>query len=531
MKHARLFLLLIISSLLFSCKKDKHKEEEWKPDPNCTYVASGKLMVNPYSTGRLAVSTGVGDLKPTHMYIKVLADNPEVVQLLEASGDFLPFDWRREPNADLSHHIESDEKGLWMYGMVPVSQLQKISRYEVLDDAYYPQAGDPVWQKLYGEISNPNAKASRQPVMGSVMFYDPIDGVNKPLKGITVIIRDAGRITQAITDEAGAFSAGNQISSDKAEVLLKFESSSLEVRTLDLNNPGLALTPSTISLGMKEKCAFQQLQIQIGTETKSNDLYYNAAAYFSYQQFREFAAANGYGIPDKKLNLWVAKDVEFSTGYAAPMLRHVGSEHGARDLLVKLFNFPPNLANGLANLIKKDLPDIYAPYESKDPDRTSPYHLETLYHEFGHSTQYTRSGKEFWSDYIEHIFNNGGYGSGGGSVPGLVAMSEAWAEDFSFEMLAKVYGSEKYPHEIRDRNVWTAYRWIPVGIYYDLIDEEKNEDFDNVGGFTFPELYQIFAPDVRNPQQFRDQLFIKYPAKAEPQRDAIFNLFSRYGYN
>jgi hypothetical protein len=67
-------------------------------------------------------------------------------------------------------------------------------------------------------------------------------------------------------------------------------------------------------------------------------------------------------------------------------------------------------------------------------------------------------------------------------------------------------------------------------LYYDLLDDNKNESYDNVSGFTFPELYQIFGPDVKSPQQFRDQLFIKYPEKAESQREAIINLFTYYGY-
>ena len=109
-------------------------------------------------------------------------------------------------------------------------------------------------------------------------------------------------------------------------------------------------------------------------------------------------------------------------------------------------------------------------------------------------------------------------------------MSESWAEDFSFELLSKVYGAEKYTPAIRDKNRWGGYPWVPVGIYYDLLDPEKNETFDNVSGFTFPEIYQVFGPDVKSPQQFRDQLFIKYPAKAEAQRNAIFGLYTYYGY-
>ena len=183
------------------------------------------------------------------------------------------------------------------------------------------------------------------------------------------------------------------------------------------------------------------------------------------------------------------------------------------------------------NLIKKDLPDIYAPYYSDDSSRTSPGHIETLNHEFGHATQFTKSGKEFWSIYIKHIFENGGYGNGNGTASGIVAMSESWAEDFSFELLSQVYGADKYTPEIREKNYWYGYNWIPVGIYYDLMDaDNERESYDRVSGFKFPELYQIFGPEIKSPQQFRDQLFVKYPTKAEAQREEIINLFTYYGY-
>lgn len=515
----RAVLLCIIGTVfLFSCKKDQHKEDEHTLDPNCTYVANGRAITHEYQVENAEELTGKKNLQPNRFYVKTFISQAEDLEKLNELGDFLPFDWRFEPNANLSHNIEASDNGVWMYGVVTNAKKGLLNSYETLDEMYYLDENEVAGRMAAHQIT------------GKVEFYDPIDKKIKPLKDITVIVKDGGKMLQAVTDRSGNFTINNRIYAEKAEVLLKFDNPTLEIRTLDLKNLGLILTPNTISLGMMGKCAFDQLNISIGTETKNNDLYNSAAAYFSYQQFKEFAAANGYGIPEKKLNLWIARDVEFSTGYAAPMLRHVGSDQGTKDLLVKLFNIPANLAGNLANLIKKDLPDVYAPYESTDNDRTSPYHIETLYHEFGHCTQYTRSGNAFWSDYIEHIFNNGGYGSGGGTVPGLVAMSESWAEDFSFEMLSQVYGATLYPHELRDKNVWTAYRWIPVGIYYDLMDEEKNEVFDNVGGFTFPELYQIFGPDVRTPQQFRDQLFIKYPAKAEPQRDAIVALFKQYGY-
>lgn len=524
--YQKIFLLAVLIWTV-GCKKDKNLSGEFQPDPNCTYVSNGRMLTNPYVLNGGKTENGKL-VEANHLYIKILVENQEELNALEQIGQFLPFEWNREPQFDLSHEINTESNGIWMYGVIPTHAKNKVRNVVVLDELYYPEKGDGVYGELYGSELNNGRAASA--ITGSVKFKDPIDHQYKSLQNIKVIIKDGGKMIETLTDESGAFYSNQKIASEKAEVLLKFDNNTMEIRTLDMKNLALILSPNTISLGVMGKCAFQQLKIEIDENTKSNDLYYSVSAYFAYQNFRKFASENGYGVPEKKLNIWVAKDVELSSGYAAPMLRHVGSDKGTKDLLVKLFNLPANIANNLANLIKKDLPDVYAPYENADPDRTTPYNIETLYHEFGHSTQYTRVGNAFWTDYIEHIFNNGGYGNGGNVASGLVAMSESWAEDFSFELLSKMYGTQKYPHTDRDRNIWSGYRWIPVGIYYDLHDEDSNESYDQVSGFTFPELYQIFGPEVRTPQQFRDRLFVKYPAKAEPQRVAIHALFKLYGY-
>jgi hypothetical protein len=526
MKHRILIFISILSIFTFSCKKDKDNSTE--PIDNCTYLANGKVLTNPYGVQKIATDANIKNLEPSHFYVKTFVKNSEEFNIINQNGEFLPFDWRKEPNKNLSHETESNSDGVWMYGIVSKDKIQQISNYEVLENSYYPEKGDGIFEKMY--TSNSNAKSTSATINGKVEFYDPIDKSYHPLKNITVIIKDAGKMIEGTTNENGDFNIDKKIYSDKVEVMLKFDSKDMEIRALDLKNLGLILAPSVYTVGMMGNCALDQLDIQVGPGTKNNELYNCSAGFYAYQQFREFSAANGYGIPDGKLNFWIAKDASLSSGYAAPMLRHVGADQGAKELLMNLFGIPANLAGSLANLIKKDLPDIYAPYYSTDSSRTSPGHIETLFHEFGHSTQFTRSGKDFWGIYIKHIFENGGYGDGNGTAPSIVAMSESWAEDFSFELLSKVYGSDKYTPEIRDKNKWSGYPWIPVGLYYDLLDDNKNESYDNVSGFTFPELYQIFGPDVKSPQQFRDQLFIKYPEKAESQREAIINLFTYYGY-
>jgi hypothetical protein len=521
-----LILAAVIINLTASCKKEK----ETGLDSNCVYTAAGRWMGNPYEIGNLSARTGMKVQQASHLYVRVWITESEAFREWEAIGDFLPFDRRYEPQANGFHRLESGKgQGLWLYGMVPAS-AQLPGAYEVLEKCFLPEPGDAVWNVLLKENNNPEAR-NGVPIKGKLTFFDPISQQNMPLSGVKVIIQDGGRSLNAVTQEDGSFSNPNRIFASQAEVLLRFEDAHMEIRTLDLDNLGGILTPNILSFGMINQCAFENLQLEIGSKTTNATLQASAASWYVYNRFKEFATAKGYGIPPKKLNFWAARNAPINDSYSAPMLRHVGAQQGAKELLQQLFGLPPSIANPLSTLIKNDLPDVYAPYYDVNTNRTPPGYIETLFHEFGHSTHYVKAGNSFWSKYIEHIFTNGGYGDGTQPLSGLVAMSESWAEDFSLEVLTYFYGPEKYPPSLRDANTWSGYRWIPVGVYYDLHDDDGGaEAFDKVKGFSFKEMYDLFSPETDHPAKFRNLLMLTYPYKSSGQEADIEALYQHYGW-
>lgn len=523
------FLLTIVSFTFISCKKDKNTPPPVVPD-TCDYKTAGLQKDDPYALSvmqKLAAKNGLKAPLASHKYVKVKIANADEYQRLMQLGEFFPFDISKEPSADLQHPIESDEKGLWMYGLVPVNASLNFSETLNLYDVYIPDEKSEMYQLLNPSVAT--AKTTATTIQGAVKYYDPIAKELKGIKGIKISIIDGTRNYGTITGDDGSFAIDKSIISEEAEVLLKFDNTYMEIRTLDFDNLLGILAPNTLSVGMKKACAFANLNIEIGSETKNATLQHTVAALHVYNQFSDFAKAQGYGLPTKKVNLWVAKDAAINGSYAAPMLRNVNVRFEARDLLANLFGIPPSLANTLANAIKNDLPDIYAPFYTTNPNRTPIGYLEALFHEFSHATHFTKAGPAYWSRYIEHIYGTGGYGEGNDAESGLVALSEAFAEDLSLEALAFTYGNEIYNASLRDANTSPAYPWIPWGIYYDMNDIADNESFDQIGGFSFRQLYDLFGPDVDNPEKFKSKLFLQYAVSADNQNKTE-TLFEHYGF-
>src|SRR5690606_37740808 len=105
-----------LSLFSFSCKKDKDNSTE--PIDNCTYIANGKVITNPYGVQKIGHEVGITNLEASHLYIKTFVKSAEELEKINLQGEFLPFDWRKEPNKNLSHETESSAEGIWMYGVV-----------------------------------------------------------------------------------------------------------------------------------------------------------------------------------------------------------------------------------------------------------------------------------------------------------------------------------------------------------------------------------------------------------------------------
>ncbi len=503
----RYTLILLACIVIFGCKKNSEN-----PGDTCSVEIIHQLK-NPYELSSEKMLTGK---KATHEYVKFHIQNIKQYQALEAKGVFLldhPFD--AIPDKNLQYNTEHTKQYGVYYGVVPADVNISDYQAEKIADLDMPE-GNPT-----GRIST---DANRQ-FEGTITFFDPVDSVQKPLKGVQVIIKDFTKTASGITNEDGHFAFSTpSITSDTAEVIIRFDNDYLQIHTLDANDLFGVFSTNTFSLGFKKSCAFTNLNIEIGRQFNDATLQHSCAVLHALNEYKVFAAHYGFLMPDKKFYFWLGKEAPISTSYATPMLHHMTQQSisNPTQLLSNLFGIPADLANLLSLVIGDQLPDVYAPYYMRYSSAARASFIETMFHELSHASHFAKVGPDFWVPYVEYIYGHGGYGEPSFTNSGIISLSEAWAEDCSNIGLNYIYGKQKY----LDFNETPPADWIPYGLYHDLLDAGTNEAFDNVSGISFPQVYLLFTSDTRNLGMLKAKLKAIYPS----QEAAIEILFNHYGY-
>ncbi|HRG35152.1 MAG: hypothetical protein U0T07_02825 [Chitinophagales bacterium] len=502
----RLLILLFCCTILFSCKKEKPIAE------TCTVEINQRLK-NP---NELSSEISLDKKIATHHYVKFHIYNIQQYHALEKQGIILldhPFD--AIPDKNLQYETAHTKQYGIYYGVAPKSVNIDNYEKEILSALYMPEVSTTM---------RTSETPSKQ-FAGSIKFFDPIDSLLKPLKGVQIIIKEHTKMAIGLTDENGNFSFESQaITADTAEVLLKFDNDYLQIHTLDAANLFGIFGVNTYSLGFRKSCAFTDLQIEIGRTFNNAALHHSCAALLALNSFKKFASNSSFLMPTKKFNFWLGKEAPISTSYATPMLHNMTQQQIANPtrLITNLFGVSEDIAELLSYIIGDQLPDIYAPYYSIYATTARASFIETMYHELAHASHFAKVGTDFWLPYVEYIYTNGGYGEPTFSNSGIIGLSEAWAEDVSNIGLFYTYQKQKYinfnEHPFED--------WIPYGLYYDLYDTGNNEIFDNVSAITFPEMYSLLTTDTRSLQALKIKLKNNYPS----QQAAIDLLFQHYGF-
>lgn len=194
----------------------------------------------------------------------------------------------------------------------------------------------------------------------------------------------------------------------------------------------------------------------------------------------------------------------------------------------------------------------------------NPIHLnadqvkEVAYHEFGHTSHWQSVGSAYWQANIAYVAevivtqaNNAPYGSGTLSGAGRCAVIESWGFHVGATVSDLHYGIHSSPYRIQQPTgiffdptatqssyirALEAYdpnltgdvdRWIPCGIYNDLIDTgiETTPVQDNTSGFTEGQIFSCLNTTsiggVKNQIQ---------ALTGNTQQTAVTNLFTSYGY-
>ncbi len=177
-----------------------------------------------------------------------------------------------------------------------------------------------------------------------------------------------------------------------------------------------------------------------------------------------------------------------------------------------------------------------------------------------HAAHYNKVGNAWWSDYVEAVLfeisfsNNPPYGNGNaGARSDIIALGESWAYHMGHFLADQKYGLNSSPtsngqfrygnnaifpgsshlnalEDFSPDRLDDPDRWIPQGLYFDLIDTRNESPFpitDGVSNFTNQQLFNALDDDVRSMPQYRERLIEENPFNQTAQ---VRDLFNQYHY-
>ena len=224
---------------------------------------------------------------------------------------------------------------------------------------------------------------------------------------------------------------------------------------------------------------------------------------------------------------------------STPMLYQMSGGPITGTILQIIFGNP--VTGTLARLLQETLPDMtFKVCGGIPPVQYESRLTQTAFHELGHASMYRQAGAGWWLDVVVAEISNT-YGEPGYTNWGKVQIAESWAEYIGTE-----FAFRRYPNGVKNSRqlgltpFWWALeweewyaeptRWIPNGVYYDLVDGvingNPNEPWDRVSGATIGEMYRVFNSGTANICQFRDDFISRYPRHNAADVRTLFAVYN-----
>jgi len=243
---------------------------------------------------------------------------------------------------------------------------------------------------------------------------------------------------------------------------------------------------------------------------------------------RNYMAQDGFFLTDKLTSYAIWKN-RGSVAMSCPMF---GLSSGTVDILDFLqFLIPdlPNIQTNMESHLMAFLPDlVFQTTIENDTNHYSSRTFHTMFHEFGHYTHYKQVGKEWWTDLIQaeslEPAGCGGYPAPNTQAGDIAQIAESWAEYMGDRHACRYYdptrGHKRMFNGVirpfietraggttfnnQDGERFNNCRYHAYGIFFDLTDNPsvEVEQFDNIGGFTFQQLYFLLGFQDRSLCQY-----------------------------
>jgi hypothetical protein len=418
-----------------------------------------------------------------------------------------------------------------------------------------------------GGSSSPDLKKPA----GIITVWDSNKDQNVPVRRVRVVARRWFKIDVTYTDDLGRYQCTKRFR-NKVQIYVKFLNTHLRLSGLFGNFVHRSIWPVKRGIGVYSGTLTRIDYNFIRGESGVKRLYrhwWAAQLMNTYLEFNEFAAAEQIGgLPEKKMKIVLTRLNKASGAGVTTMNTHRLNEGLPSLEWIKFYLSEPLTSFGayyfnlFANGMLFTMIDMGFGYKAQEPWASNRV-KDIMFHEFAHSAHFNKVGAAWWNDLVvaESFTIVGGgvnapYGDGtDGPHSEIISVGESWAEHVA-QLFSNLQYSNFITIKVKQGNLYTnnfpifglsshtnsiedfspnrtsdRHRWIPEGIYYDMIDDRNDRNFnpvlpiDNVTGFTNLQLFNALDNDVRSMPQFRTRFLSE-----NGFNQAVVNLFSEYYY-
>lgn len=404
-----------------------------------------------------------------------------------------------------------------------------------------------------GPAPPPPPAPVRQP-SGTVTVFDNNLNVNRPVRNARIVARRYFKVERTFTNNQGQFFINKEF--NKVRLSMKLKNDQAIIRSVRRARLWQGLYAVEVDLG-KFRGTLNNIQHFIAYIGDARSIgarsWAACTANNAVQEYRDLASAQGVGLAPNKLRILLTNwRYQGSTG-AAPMYAKRFWQTLPGDFLTTFVIGSSNAVAGgitaLAMVYKAEI-DITAGYNAGGADVTSVSDAlsETLFHEQAHASHYAKVGNTYWATFINSVIAEIAagpqpYGRGNPTNSPIIALCESWAYHLGHVLADAKYGTNSrtlveqgvtyrngtltdgtgtfntglnaHMNLLEDFSPVRAndpFRWIPQGLYNDLLDNRVDGLFnrvllnDQVQGYTNQGFFNALDQDILNLPSYRLRL-------------------------
>jgi hypothetical protein len=427
----------------------------------------------------------------------------------------------------------------------------------------------------------PAPAADAQIPAGSIKVHDTNLATDVAIRNARMVARRWFKVDHAYTDINGNFTFTKHYR-NKVRVILKFKNGDAQVRNIRSIRFWQMFFAVKRELGIfgSDKSNILYTATQFPDYTAKGNIFWTAATvHNSVEEYRDYASNTEHiGLPPQGLKIFISRLPLIGSGGATPLFAKRQVFSLSTQFVLAHLSSVASIVYNIIAIVKGQFDMIigyrYINRTSKIQDINqllSDRIKETTFHELTHAAHYLALGNLWYTSFVnaeeyEIISNLSSgyipYGDGTNSTYSpIIALGESWAEYIGQYLADKKYGqtsSEDYfsfgggdfsnnnpinlfsSHlnvlENFDPTSTAHFHWIPVGLYYDMMDTRNDKTAvpwtginidDQVSGYTNQQFFKAFSSSIGTLGSYKTNLLQQ---NSNNQATQVNSLFTQYGF-